>query len=237
MSHTAVPSPQVYARTAGVLYLIIIVFGLFSELYVRADVLAPGLAGETAQRILANEGWFRLSLLADSTVFLCDVALAVLLYQLLKPVSPVLALMAAAFRLTQTAIIGLNLLNQHTALMILKNVSGDALDQAQRDTLALMFMDAHRYGYDLGLLFFGVSSLIIGYLLYRSGFFPRWLGALVGAAGAVYVAGGVILFGLPDHSVAFQPLYIIPLAGELAFCLWLLARGVDAPKWLACTSV
>ncbi len=117
-------SVQSYARAAGGLYLIIIALGIWSEVFVRSGLVTPDDAAASASAISAAEGLYRLAFAADTIMALCDVALAILLFGLLRPVSPLLALMAAAFRLLQAAIIGSNLINHHAALLIL-NGGGD----------------------------------------------------------------------------------------------------------------
>jgi hypothetical protein len=225
-------NPQTTARAAGVLYLVIIVFGLWSELAVRGGLVVPGDAAATAENILANETLFRLGFAADSVMALSDAALAILLFVLLRPVNAMLALMAAAFRLLQTAVIGVNLLNQYAALLILGDAgTTTALGSDQAEALALFFLDAQSHGYDLGLIFFGVNSLLTGWLVWRAAFLPRALGALLIVAGVVYLTGSYLLFLSPSAYEVFQPAYALCLLGELAFCLWLLVRGVEAARW------
>lgn len=222
-------SPQPAARAAGALYLVIIVAGLWSELGVRARLVAPDDAATTAENILGSETLFRASTAADALMALCDVGLAVLLFALLRPVSLTLALMATAFRLVQTAVIAASLVLQHGALLALTNTAGAI---AQPEALALLLLELHAFGYDLGLAFFGVCSLLLGALIWRSGYLPRALGALVAAAGAVYLAGTALRFLAPALLGAFQPAYAVCLLAETALCLWLLIRGVDAARWL-----
>jgi hypothetical protein len=233
MPDTSTPAdPQAHARAAGALYLVIIVLGLSGELLVRSALVVPGDPAATAQNILGHPTLFRLGLAADAVMALCDVALAVLLYVLLRPVSQTLSLMAMVFRLVQTAILGGNLLNHHTALQLLDKGPGfGGFDAAQLGTLALMSLETQSHGYDLGLLFFGASCLILGYLLIRASYFPRFLGPLVAAAGVVYLAGSALRFLAPHLSEAFAPAYALPLLAEFGFCLWLLARGVDRRRW------
>lgn len=224
--------PQACARLAGLLYLMIVVLGLSAELVIRGTLVVPGDPAATAQNVLAQPLLFRLGLAADAVMALCDVALAVLLYVLLRPVGPVLSLMAMVFRLVQTAILGANLLNPSQALLLLEK--GPALggfDMAQLGTLAQLSLDAHGLGYDLGLLFFGISCLCLGVLLIRARYFPRALGPLVAAAGAVYLAGSALRLLAPALSDAFAPAYALPLLAELSFCLWLLLRGIDRQRW------
>jgi hypothetical protein len=227
MTSQTTTSPLVYARTAGLLYLIIIVCGIFSEAFVRASLVVTGDAAATAHNILASHGLFRLGFVADAIMILSDVAIAVLFYVLLRPVSNTLALLAAAFRLTQAAILGFNLLNYYAALLLLSaDTYTNAFDASQLQVLATLFLDMHSHGYDLGLLFFGLSSLILGYLVARSALTPELLGYGLMAAGAVYLAGSFTRFLFPDYVTLMAPAYLVPLIAELSFCLWLLVKGV-----------
>lgn len=225
-------SPQRLARTAGLLYLVIIVLGLTGELVVRAGIIASGDAPATAANVRASAGLFRLGFLADSVMLLCDIALAVLLYVLLRPVSKTLALMAMCFRLVQAAVIGGNLLHYHAAIIALGSPEYGALFGAELlSAVAALFLDLHSHGYDLGLLPFGVSCLLLGYLVYRSGFLPRLLGILLAAAGMTYLVGSYTRFLFPAHVEAVMPIYLVAIVAESAMCLWLLVKGVDVEAW------
>jgi hypothetical protein len=220
-------SPVAYARFTGLLYLVIIVFGLFSEVYIRSSLIIHGDATATASNILASEWLFRVGFASDLVVFLCDVAVAVLLYMLLRSVSRTGALISAGFRLTGTAICGVNLLNYFAALLLLGGAEYlKAFDSSQLNALALAFLDIHKHGYDLGLVFFGLHCLVLGYLLFKSDYFPMTLGILMVLAGIGYVVGSFTLFLFPEFTTAIAPIYIAPLIGELSLCLWLLIKGV-----------
>ena len=67
--------PIVYARIAGLLYLIIIVFGIFSEVFIRSRLIEPGDATATVSNILASTSLFRFGFVADSIMLLSDVAI------------------------------------------------------------------------------------------------------------------------------------------------------------------
>lgn len=227
-------APQAIARSAGLLYLVIIVLGLTGELVVRSGIVALGDAAGTAANILAAEGLFRFGFVADSVMLLADIGLAVLLYVLLRPVSKTLALMAMCFRLVQAAIIGGNLLHYHAALVALAGPAyGAALPPEQLAAVATLFLDLHSHGYDLALLPFGVNCLLLGYLVYRSGFLPRALGVLLAAAGVVYLVGSYTRFLFPAAVETVAPIYLVAIVAESAMCLWLLIKGVDARKWAA----
>ncbi|MBN9886789.1 DUF4386 domain-containing protein [Salipiger abyssi] len=212
--------PLAAARFAGLLYLLIILLGLGSELALRGPLLVPGDALATAERILAAPGLLRLSVAADTLMALADVALAVLLYLLLRPVNGAVALLAMVFRLVQAALIAMSLLLLFGALLALDRMGGAAAETA------LLATELHAHGYDLGLVFFGINSLLTGWLLLRSGYVPRALGVLLGLAGAVYVCGSALRFFVPALTEAFAPAYLLPVIAETAFCLWLLIRGL-----------
>lgn len=224
-------SMQTYARVAGVLYAVIIVFGIWSEVFVRSALVVPGDAATTAANIVQSEGLFRLSMVADTVMALSDVALAVLLYVLLKPVSATLALMAAAFRLVQTAIVGGNLLNQYAALAIFAGGAPTGLSPDPLAALGLLYLQTHGVGYDLGLLFFGINSLLVGYLVFRSTYIPRAIGLLMAGAGLVYLAGSYLVFLAPAMVEPFAPAYLLPVIAETSLCVWLIVRGVNLRRW------
>lgn len=223
------PQPAVYARIAGILYLVIIIFGISSEVLIRSRLIVSGDPAATATNILASQPLFCLGFASDAVMLLCDVAIAVLFYVLLKPVNKTLALAAAAFRLTQAAVLGFNLLNYYVALILLTGAGYAAVFEAdQLQALVMLFLDMHRHGYDLGLLFFGLSNFILGYLVFKSDYFPSILGCGLIAAAVVYLVGGFVRFLFPGDVSLVEPFYLIPLIAELSFCLWLLVRGVKA---------
>ncbi len=213
------------ARIAGLLYLTMIVCGVWSEAAVRANLIVPGDAAATVANIRASVGLFRMAFAADTIMLFCDVALAVLLYRLFLPVDRTLALMAMAFRLVQSAVLGMNLLNHAAALLIVQQSGAAAVfPPIEGEFLALFFLELHGYGYDAGLLFFGINSLLTGWLIVRSGLFSTLLGLSVAAAGLVYLTGSYLRFLAPHLSEGFAPAYLLPLLAETAFCLWLLLR-------------
>lgn len=220
--------PLVYARVAGALYLIIIVCGLFAEGIVRTRLVVPEDAAATAANIVASAGLFRIGFLADSLMILSDVALAGLLYLLFIPVSRVLSLIALCFRLAQSAVLALNLLNSYAAILVLNNGAyASEFDPGQLASLSYLFLQLHSHGYDLGLLLFGIHCLLLGILILKSSFLPRILGVLtIGASGA-YLIGSLTRFLFPGFVPTVAPVYIVALVAELSLCLWLLVKGVD----------
>ena len=221
------------ARLTGLLYLVIIANGIFAEMVVRQSLIVPGDAAATAANITAAEGLFRLGIAADLVMIVSDVAVGLLFYVLLRPISNALALLAAFFRLAQATVLGLNLLNLFFVLELLSDATYlSALGSEQLYAQALFFLEAHATGYAVGLVFFGFSILTLSYLIVRSGYLPRILGILLGFAAVVYLVDSFASFLLPSYETyadAFLVAVFVPaLIAELALALWLLVRGVKA---------
>ncbi len=230
--HPTENSPIICSRVAGTLYLVIIVSGIFGEAFVRSGLIVSENAVATANNIVASEGLFRVGFLADSLMFLSDVALAALLYILLKPVSKMLALIAMCFRLTQTAVLALNLLNYYAAGLLLNGADyASGFEPDQLASLSYLFLDLHGHGYDLGLLLFGVHCLLLGYLIFKSRYLPKALGVLMIAASVTYLVGSYTRFLFPEYVSVVEPIYIVAFVSEVSLCLWLLVKGVDVEKW------
>jgi hypothetical protein len=207
------------------LYLVIIVMGLGAELGLRAPQIDLSDAAGTAEAILVAPGQFRLVIVADLVLALGDAGLAVLLNLIFRKVAHGLALSAMVFRLIQAVLIAANLMTLQTAWMLLSSAS----DVGDARSLALVFLDLHGhgygYGYDLGLVFFGVNSLMMGALVWRSAIFAKAFGAGLALAGLVYLIGSGLRFFAPNVSAAFAPAYGVTILAEAAFCLRLLCQS------------
>lgn len=106
-----------------------------------------------------------------------------------------------------------------------------AFASEQLQALALLFINAHSFGYDIGLVFFGLHLFTIGYLIYESGYVPRILGVLLIAASFGYLIDSFASILLPRGeailSAIASALLVLALIAELAIGLWLLFRGTD----------
>lgn len=236
--NNATAAPRTYARVAGILYLIIIASGIFAQFFVRGSLVIPGDAAATAAAITASEPLFRLGIAGDLVMIAADVTLALVFFVLFRPVSTGLSLLAAFLRLTQAAILGFNLLNLFFALQLLGGAGYlSVLGTDQLYAQALFYLEGHAIGYSLGLVFFGLNCLVLGYLIVKSGYVPKLLGFLLLFAGAGYLADSFASFLLPnyaDFADIFAMIVFLPaIVGELSLALWLLVKGVDSRRWHA----
>ncbi|GJQ20398.1 MAG: DUF4386 domain-containing protein [Bacteroidia bacterium] len=224
-------SPDRLARVTGLGYLVIILAGITAEFVVRSGLIVPGDAAATAENIMGSQSLFRLGIALDIVMLLFDVLLALTLYLLLVSVHPVYALMATFFRLVHAAVVGAGLLNLVFVLLLFSG-SGylAAWTPDQLNALAMVFLEAHGYAYVLGLIFFGIHCLVLGYLVFRSGFFPKVLGILLMVAASGYIVDGfanILLTNYSDYESIFMIVVFVPaFIGELSFTLWLLVKGI-----------
>lgn len=221
------------ARAAGLLYLVIFIVAPFAFFIARSSILVEDDPASTAQNLIDNEGRFRLGMAAESVVFLVEIVLAALLYVIFRPVSRTLSLAAAFARVGEAVIQAANLLPSTLALLAVGGAGYfAAFEPEQRNDLVLLALDANEVMILVWGLFFALHLLLLGYLVFQSGFLPRILGALLVLASVGYFAEsyGTLLF--PDSGDVLG-IVVIALAvpGELAFALWLVIKGVDERKW------
>jgi len=232
IARTVRTSQQVYARIGGILYLIIIIAGALGEIFIRGKLIVSGDAISTANNIMASQSLWRLGIAGDLLMHVCDIPLMLILYVLLKPVNKNLALLAVVFNLIQTAVLVANKLNLLMPLFFLGNADYlKAFETNQLYGLAYTFLKLHDYGFGVGLIFFGFACLVYGYLLFRSGYFPRALGVLMAIAGLSYLVNSFTLLLAPAYAGTIFPVLVLALIGELSLCLWLMVKGVDLLKW------
>lgn len=222
-------------RTAGVLYLAIFIVYPLSTM-VRSMLVVPGDAAATAQNITESETLFRLGMAGEATIFLIEIALAAVLYVLFRPVSRSLSLGASLARVSEGVVMAAG--NLLTSILTLVAVGGAGylavFDSEQQNALALLFQDANDYVVLVWGLFFALSLVLTGWLVYRSEFIPKIPGVLLFLAGIGYFAQSFGVLVAPDLAGPLEiVVYVLAVPGELVFALWLLIKGVDVEKWQA----
>lgn len=218
---------------AGISYLLIIATGITAEMGVRASIKVPDDAQATMMNLIAAESTFRLAVVADLIMIVCDVIVALLFFLLLKPVNSPLASLAAIFRLMQATFLSLNLMHLFSAIALVQPGTVTALGQEVAAAQMMMALNAHALGYSIGLVFFGLSLLVLGYLMIKSTYIPRFLGyvMLIVSAGYLIDSGAQILMTqYADFAHLFALVVFVPaLLGELTLAIWLVFRGVSVP--------
>lgn len=214
------------ARMAGIFYLAFLLTFIFAGI-VRSKLVVLGDTAATVNNISASRWLFRFGFMSDvlSAVFFLLAAWA--LYVLLKPTNEKIALLFLLLNLAGVAIQSINMLNQLAALILLSGA--DYLKVFQTDqlqALAMSFLNLHKNGFMIAQIFYGVWLLPLGYLIFISGFLPRFLGILL-----IIDCVGVLIsffqfFLFPGYEVITYPGLVASFIAEFSLSLWLLIKGV-----------
>lgn len=228
-------SPRVYARVVGVLYLLIFFIGPFAFFLGRTSVLVPGNPAATVNNLVASESMFRMGMVAETIIILVEIVVSAILYVLFRPVSKPLSLAASFARFAQAILQAVNLLTAVPALLLLGGAGYLAVfEPSQLNAIVQLFLDANAFMIIIWGLIFGFHLLLLGYLVYRSGFLPRVLGILLIIGSIGYLAQSYGHLVLPQYDDLLSTVVIVlSIPGELALTLWFLWKGVDVDRWQA----
>jgi hypothetical protein len=221
-------SPKRLARIAGFLYLLVGILGGFAEGYVEPKMYVAGNAAATAGNVIANAGLVRMGVVADLLDGAFFVFLALALYVLLKHVHKSTARAMLVLVILATGITCLSALFEFEGLRIATGaVDMAGFGAAGSNALVLLLLDAQHYGLLIAQIFFGLWLAPLGYLAYRSGWFPKALGVVLIAAAASYLVDFLAAFLVPDVGKAIHGYAtILPAIAEPAMVLYLLVVGV-----------
>jgi hypothetical protein len=224
-------NPKVLARIAGLLYLTLALLGGWAELYARATVHVPGDAAATADNIASHATLYRLGLAADILMATVFVFLGLALYRLLHQVHGRAATALLVFVAVGAGSILINLTFHFGAYLVVTDASyATSLGASGADSLALLMLDLHRYGYVLGGIFFGLWLLPMGYLACRSNLFPTTLGILLIIGSFTWIADPLLVFALAEAPAVIRNAVSVPTSiAEFGLILYLLIVGVRTP--------
>jgi hypothetical protein len=218
---------QVSRRSAAIVAgLALLVMAVLAIVANPANLIVPGDAAGSARNVAANELLFRVSVASFVIVAVLDVVVAWALYLFLRPVNKDLSLLTAWFRLAYAVILWTALASLLGVLLL---SFGDSYTAAfgteQLQALTLLFLSAFSFGWNVGLVFFGLHLLVLGYLVFRldyPGYVPRILGILLVIASLGYLIDGFGLLLLANYNVS---IVLFTFFGELLLMLWLLWGG------------
>jgi hypothetical protein len=222
------------ARIAGVLYLLVGIFGGFAEGYLEPTMYVAGNAAATAGNVVANAAIVRLGVVADLLDGTFFIMLALVLYILFQHVRKSMARAMLVFVILAVAITCLSALFEFEGLRVATGVVDMAsLGTAGSNAVVLLLLDAQHYGLLIAQIFFGLWLAPLGYLAYKSGWFPTALGILLVAACVSYLVDVLAAFLLPDIGKSIHSFTtILPTIAEPWMVLYLLLVGVKTKKGL-----
>lgn len=231
-AHPAIePAQQTAAKVIGFLYLFQMATAIFGESYVRAHLIV-GDAAETARNIIGSERLFRLSIAGDLVTYTGVIVLTWALYVLLRPVNRNLALLAAFFRLAETAVLCVATVNSLIALRLLSGADDlKAFEARQLHSLVKLAISAQGLGMMVAFILLGLGSTVFAYLLLKSRYVPRALAAwgIFSSLVLAIVTWAIMIF--PGLGRVLGLTYMGPMGlYEVGLGLWLLVKGIKAPS-------
>jgi hypothetical protein len=220
--------PSTRGRILGAIYLAVIVGGVIGQAMIADSFVAPGDAERTAANIRANPSFYRLAFTIFMVEMIAQVAVSAMFYDLLKPVNSSLARITAIVGITGAGIKTFARLFFYAPLILLGGAPYlSAFEPAQLAALAFAFLRLNAQGAAIALIFFGVETVLRGWLIYRSGFLPRFLGVISMVGGL----GWLTYLWPPLGSQAFMFVALFAITGVVLTTGWLFVRGVDNAKW------
>ncbi len=216
------------ARIAGVLYLVVVLSGVFHLMYVPSKIMDWDNPSVTLNNIIASETLFRLGILVGLICYTAFLFLPFALYKLLSPVNKAFAVGMVALAVVSVPISFANMLNKFAVLTLLSKANYlTAMGSDTLQTQVLMYLDFYRNGNQITSIFWGLWLFPFGYLVTKSGFLPKILGILLIAGCFGYIINFTGNFLFEGYSATgFSNFVTLPGSlGEIGMCVWLLIIG------------
>jgi hypothetical protein len=195
-------------------------------------LVVHGDAVATAHNIMTHELLYRLGFAVEVFYCACNMPLILIFFDLFKIVNRSAALLVVLFSLVGTAVESVSLLAHFAPIILLsggRQLSAFPTDQLQAwSYVSLQFFER---GFAIALVFFGFYCFAIAYLIIRSTFFPRIIGALLAIEGLFYLINSFSNFLAPKFAAQFFPFLAVSGVAEISLCLWLLVVGVNVQRW------
>jgi hypothetical protein len=220
-------SPRPTARTIGIVYLLYFLTAVFGALLMKG-VVVPADAVASARNLIAHGSQYRSGWEVGLVANAIYIAVTALFYGLLAPVNRSLAVMMAFFSLVGCIVQIFGGLLQVAPLAILRdNQMAGAFTVVQLQSVAQLSFKLYPEVFNISLVLFALFDFFLGYLIYKSTFLPRFIGAWFMLAGVVGLT-----FLWPPLGTALR-FVVIPIGGlaEVVLMFWLIVKGVDVSRW------
>jgi hypothetical protein len=215
------------ARGAGILYIIMDIFMIFSGMIADPKIYVPGDAVATTGNILASEWLFRLDVVSNLVGPIIFLFLVLALYNLFKSVDKGQARLMVILVVVSVPVVFLYTLFQYVPILLLSGAGHlSVFNPAQLQTLSMVFFDMYENGVQIAEVFWGLWLIPLGLLVYKSGFVPKVLGVLLFIGCLGHLLSFLSTFLFPNISAILIPIAETVMLGELPIFLWLLIKGV-----------
>ncbi|MBH1941827.1 DUF4386 domain-containing protein [Mobilitalea sibirica] len=221
---------KIIARKAGVFYLIMAIFYSISMIFVDSFIYQPTNVSLTIERMTTSQNIFYIGFICALAGHISFLFLANVLYQLFEEVNRGLARLMVIFIIVGVAIAFLNRVNQLGAFLILEDsLIHAAFDVNAVQSVVMLFLNIHKSGEILAMVFWGLWLLPLAMLMIKSNMMPKVISIMLISAGICYLVEFLMFYLLPEVSVSMDPFFtVIETVAEVSLILWLLIKGVCA---------
>lgn len=220
-------------RVAGLLYLIVVITGIFSLGYIPKRLIDWNDSGATFKHIHNSLFLFRLGIYSSVICYMAFTFLPLFLYKILKNVHQSLASAMVILALLSVPIAIINLEHEYAVLMLVEKASfTEGLETSDLHNRLLNLLERYNNGISLTSIFWGLWLFPFGLLVYKSGFMPRILGILLvlGCIGYLVNFTGNILVANYSVMTIKKIMRLLPAFGEFSICVWLLLFNISTKK-------
>ncbi len=217
------------ARIAGLLYLIVVLTGIFNLMYVPSKLIVWDNASVTFNNILESETLFRLGIVGGIICYTAFLILPIVLYKLLNQVNKTYAIGMVTLAVISVPLSLVNLLNKVNVLTLIDKAQYlQVIEADELQAQVLLYLDFYNNGIEIASVFWGLWLLPFGYLVFKSGFLPKILGICLMAGCFGYLTnfiGGFLFQNYAGLGIA-RFVSLPGSIGEIGICLWLLIIGI-----------
>jgi hypothetical protein len=220
------------SRMAGLCYLLVAIFGSFDSIFVNPKLSVPGDIAATLTNILASERLFRLGILSNLVCTICFLLLANALYKLFKPVDRDLVRLMVIFIMASVPAAYLETLEFAPILLLSGSGYLSAFGTAQRQALAMLFLELSKQGAFIAYIFYGLWMFPLGLLIFKSGsgLISKMLGVLLMVGCCGYLINFLSVFLALNYKTLTSLWMNIAISAEVLCILWLLIKGPEDQK-------
>jgi hypothetical protein len=221
------------ARIGGLLYLGVVLTGIFSLMYVPSKIIVWDNATSTFNTISSNQNLFRLGIVSGLACYTFFLFLPMVLYKLLKPVNDSYAKLMVILAILSVPIYFINVQNEFTILSLVSSSNHlKGFTSEQIKSMVILYLDQYENGMRIVHIFSGLWLFPFGYLVFKSGFLPKFLGILLMLGCFGYLTnfiGNTLVSNYSEMGVGSY-LQLPASMGEIGICLWLLIIGIKNPN-------
>ena len=206
---------QTISNKLRILYPVWVLVGMLSLMYIPSTLIESGNAQTTIANITANELLFRVGIVGRILVLLLYILIPLLLYRLLEDTNKNQAALMVVSALISVPVSLYNETNQLAVLEFLHDPQ-----------LAMTYLDAYFRGLTIAMIFWGLWLFPLGYLVYKSSYFPQFIGVCLYIGGFGYLLGAFLEILFPEASPSLSAVFEIMTIGEMIFILWFIIKGI-----------